>query len=322
MRWKELKAQVLATGTTRLSGETAERYIATSAAGPGAGGGGSVFFSMGSHRFRLALDPMSETEIVHRGGGIADLFIGTAQVSGRLEEPGYHCPNQAYITITGSCIFRCTYCPVPSLKGSRKGIGEIIGMVKSVLPRVSAISLTSGVQSSVEDEEAYVLEVVRHLVPFGLPIGVSIYPTELTPDRLHALGVVEVKFNIETATPQIFGAMCPELDYDFIWGVLERSVNVFGRGRVFSNVIIGLGETDEEMERCIQRLTARGIIPVLRPLNPVAGASHLPRPSADRLLKIFSMQERLLAAEGLDTQQALTMCTNCTGCDLVPGRDG
>jgi len=321
MRWKDIKAQVLATATTRLSGEPADRYIATSAAGPGAGGEGSVFFSMGSHRVRLALDPMSETEIVHRGGGVADLFINAAQVSGRLEEPGYHCPNQAYITLTGSCIFKCTYCPVPHLKGGRKSIEEILGMVQSVLPRIRAISLTSGVLSSVDDEEAYVLEVVQRLVPFGLPIGVSIYPTDLSPDRLHALGVVEVKFNIEAATPRIFGAMCPDLDYDFIWGVLERSVRIFGRGRVFSNVIIGLGETDAEMEQCIRRLTARGIIPVLRPLNPVAGASHLPRPSADRLLGIFAMHERTLAGEGLDTRQALTMCTNCTGCDLVPGKD-
>jgi biotin synthase-related radical SAM superfamily protein len=75
------------------------------------------------------------------------------------------------------------------------------------------------------------------------------------------------------------------------------------------------------MEQCIRRLTARGILPVLRPLNPVAGASHLPRPSADRLLGIFAMHERILEEEGLDTRQALTMCTNCTGCDLVPGKD-
>jgi biotin synthase-related radical SAM superfamily protein len=321
MRWKELKAQVLATGSARLSGEPADRYIARSAAGPGAGGEGSVFFSMGTHRVRLALDPMSETEVVHRGGGIADLFIGTAQVSGRLEEPGYHCPGQAYITITGSCIFNCTYCPVPSLKGGRKSIEEIVGMVQSVRPWISAISLTCGVQSSIDEEEAFVLDVVRRLMLFGLPIGVSIYPTEMTPDRLHEFGVVEVKFNIEAATPQIFGVMCPDLDYDFIWGVLERSVQLFGRGRVFSNLIIGLGETDREMERCISRLIDRGIIPVLRPLNPVASVSHLSRPSAERLLGIFAIHQRLLADAGLDTRQALTMCTNCTGCDLVPGRD-
>lgn len=321
MRWKDLKGQLLAVGTAHLSGEPADMYIARSTAGPGAGGEGSVFFAMGSHRVRLALDPASPIEIVHRGGGVADLFFETMQLNGRLDQPGFHCPNQAFITVTGSCIFRCRYCPVPSLSGERKSIEEIVAMVEPVRHRITAIALTSGVQSSIEEEEAYVLEVVRHLVPFGLPIGVSIYPTEQTPGRLFSLGVVEVKFNIEAATPALFAAMCPDLDYDLIWGVLERSVQIFGRGRVFSNVIIGLGETDAEMERCIRRLTVRGVIPVLRPLNPVAGVSQLPRPSAERLAIIFAMHKRALAAAELDTRQALTMCTNCTGCDLVPGRD-
>ncbi|MCX6691436.1 MAG: radical SAM protein, partial [Methanoregula sp.] len=80
MRWKELKAQALAAGSARLSGEPADRFITRSTAGPGAGGDGSVFFSMGSHRVRLALDPMSDVEVVHRGGGVADLFIASTQV--------------------------------------------------------------------------------------------------------------------------------------------------------------------------------------------------------------------------------------------------
>ena len=57
---------------------------------------------------------------------------------------------------------------------------------------------------SIEEEEAYVCEVIRHLAFFDLPIGVSIYPTEKTPDKLIALGVAEVKFNIEAATPELF----------------------------------------------------------------------------------------------------------------------
>ena len=65
-----------------------------------------------------------------------------------------------------------------------------MAMVESVRHRIHAISITSGVQESIEEEEAYVLEVVKHLAFFNLPIGVSIYPTEKTPDRLKELGVV------------------------------------------------------------------------------------------------------------------------------------
>ncbi|OPY35714.1 MAG: lipoyl synthase [Methanoregula sp. PtaU1.Bin051] len=321
MRWQDVKAELLAAGPARLTGAPADEYITRSAAGPGAGGEGSVFFSMGGHRVRLSLDEMSDLEVIHRGGGVADLFHGSLQLNGRLERPGLHCPRQAYITVTGSCAFHCRYCPVPALRGQRKTIPEIVRLVESVRDRVTAISLTSGVLTTIGEEETYVRTVVKALRHFGLPIGVSIYPTELTPDRLHDLDVAEVKFNIEAATPEIFGEMCPELDYDRIWGVLERSVALFGRNRVFSNVIVGLGETDAEMEECIRRLTARGIIPVLRPLNPVAALSNRERPSAERLRRIFAMHEKALADEGLDTRVAQTMCTSCTGCDLVPGRD-
>jgi biotin synthase-related radical SAM superfamily protein len=321
VQWKELKARLLEAGSARLNGEPAEPYVARSAAGPGAGGGGAVFFAMGSHRVKLAVDPMSPAEIVHRGNGVADLYIDGDLVPGRLLEPGHHCPGQAYITVTGSCIFHCAYCSVPRMKGRRKSVREIMAMVESARHRIHAISITSGVLASIEEEEAYIMDVVRHLTVFGIPVGVSIYPTARTPDHLKALGVSEVKFNVEAATPELFLKVCPGLDYDLLWQVLDRSVEIFGKNRVFSNVIIGLGETDGELESCIRKLTSRGVIPVLRPLNPSAGLAGTVRPSAERLKKIFSVHKQALEEAGLDTREALTMCTSCTGCDLVPGRD-
>ena len=321
MQWKELKARLLEAGSASLSGEPAEQFIARSAAGPGAGGEGSVFFAMGSHRVKFSLDPLSPLEIVHRGNGAADLYFGGDLISGRLLEPGFHCPDQASITVTGNCMFRCRYCTVPKIRGRRKSVSEIMAMVESIRHRIHAISVTSGVQESTEEEEAYVLEVVKHLRFFNLPIGVSVYPTEMTPDRLKELGVCEVKFNLEAATPALFAVMCPDLDYDRLWQALDRSVELFGKNRVFSNVIIGLGETDEELEACIRKLTTHGVIPVLRPLNPVAELAGTPRPTAERLKKVFAIHKQALEDAELDTRMALTMCTNCTGCDLVPGRD-
>ncbi len=320
MQWEELKARLLEAGSARLSGEPAEDYIAKSTAGPGAGGKGAIFFAMGSHRIKFAINPLSSIEIAHRGGGVADLYFGDRQIP-RLLRPGLHCPDQAFITVTEGCIFSCRYCSVPRLAARRKTVEEIMDLVESVRHRISAISLTSGVMGSIGEEEAYVCEVIGHLKFFGLPIGVSIYPTDQTPDKLYALGVAEVKFNIEAATPELFAEMCPGLDYDRLWQVLDRSVELFGKGRVFSNVIVGLGETDAEMEACIDRLTSHGVIPVLRPLNPVAGCTGMSRPPAERLRYLFALHRQALARAGLDTSGALTMCTSCAGCDLVPGRD-
>ncbi len=322
MDWLGLKAVLLAAGTARLTGEGGEQFISESTAGPGAGGSGSMFFSTGDGRVRLTLDPASPVEIHHRGGGRAVLRYAGRAVDGMLEPPALHCPRQAYITVTSGCIYRCRYCEVPALAAGRKTSEQIEEMVGAVADQIDAISLTSGMLASVEEEEEYVVGIIRRLSRFGIPLGVSIFPREGTADRLHDLGVAEVKFNVETATGDLFSSMCPGLDWEIIWQALRRSVDLFGRGHVFSNLIIGLGEDDLEVEDCISVLCESGVIPVVRPLNPAGELRSYARPTAERLLGIYEIHARYLRKAGLDPRQSLTMCPACTGCDLVPGRDG
>ena len=322
MDWLGLKARLLAAGTARLTGSGGEPFISVSTAGPGAGSGGSIFFSTGSGRVRLTLDPGSPVEVEHRGGGRAVLRYDGLAIGGVLEPVALHCPRQAYITVTSGCIYRCRYCEVPAIAAGRKTPEQIDTMIASVAPHLDAISITSGVLASVEEEEEYVVAVIRRLLPLGIPIGVSIFPGEGTAERLHDLGIAEVKFNVETATRELFTAMCPGLDWDMVWRALSRSVELFGRGHVFSNLIIGLGEDDREVEGCISRLCGIGVIPVIRPLNPAGELGGYARPSAERLLRVYEIHASFLRKAGLDPRESLTMCSACTGCDLVPGRDG
>jgi len=321
MEWDELKARVLAGGPARIEGPPFDQYLAVSVAGPGAGGEGSVFFSAGNRRVRIPVGNEGDLVLEHLGEGNVVLRVGGETIVGRLEPIALHCPRQAYITVSGGCIYHCRYCRVPALGGRRKSVEEIREMVDLVRDRIDAISITSGVVNDPEEEEEYVISVIRALKPFSVPIGVSIYPVSGTPDRLLAEGVAEVKFNVEAATDEIFHTMCPGLDRQEIFRVLARSVKLFGRNRVYSNVIIGLGETDREMEECIRELAAMGVIPVVRPLNPAGELDAWPRPSAERLLRLFRVHSRTLREEGLDPCSAVTMCSACTGCDLVPGRD-
>lgn len=321
MDWPGLKARLLALGTARLSGEPADSYRSSSTAGPGAGRGGSVFFSCGNGRVRLAIDPHSPVEIIHGGAGRAVLKDGALEVEGILEPVALHCPRQAYITVTSGCVYRCRYCEVPAVAAGRKTLEEIESMVEAVRGSIDAISLTSGVLHDVLEEEEYVISVVAALRRFALPIGVSIFPGKHTPARLHAAGVAEVKFNVEAATPGLFSRMCPGLSYDAVWDALRQSVALFGRDHVFSNLIIGLGETDAEAGSCMTALCSMGVIPVLRPLNPAGELAGYPRPPAERLHRLFTSHADALSMAGLDPCNALTMCVECTGCDLVPGRD-
>jgi biotin synthase-related radical SAM superfamily protein len=320
--WLELKARLLETGTARLTGAGTGPYISASTAGPGAGSGGSIFFSTGSGRVRLTIDPGSPVGIEHRGGGMAVLRYDGMTLGGVLEPVALHCPRQAYITVTSGCVYRCRYCEVPAVAAGRKTPDQIEEMVAAVAARIDAISVTSGVLASVEEEEEYVISIVGRLLRFGIPIGVSIFPGEATAERLYDLGVTEVKFNVETATRDLFAVMCPALDWDMVWRALRRSVDLFGRGHVFSNLIIGLGEQDGEVEDCLRALIGIGVIPVIRPLNPAGELRSYARPTAERLLRIYGITSRLLQEAALDPRDTLTMCPACTGCDLVPGRDG
>jgi biotin synthase-related radical SAM superfamily protein len=321
MEWIELKARILAGGPARVTGPPVNEYLAVSVAGPGAGGEGAVFFSTGNRRVRIPVGNKGYLVLEHQGEGNVVLHLGAETLEGRLEPVALHCPRQAYITVSGGCIYHCRYCQVPALEGRRKSIAEIVEMMNQVRDRIDAISITSGVACDPEEEEEYVISVIRALKVFSVPIGVSIYPVAGTPDRLHAEGVAEVKFNVEAATDEIFRTMCPGLDRQEIIRVLARSVELFGRNRVYSNVIIGLGETDREMEDCIGDLAAIGAIPVLRPLNPAGELAGWPRPPAERLLRLFRIHRRIMEEEGLDPCRAVSMCSACTGCDLVPGRD-
>lgn len=316
----EIKARLLHAGTTRITGEPAESYIARSTAGPGAGSEGAVFFSDRTGRVRLGIASDGPVTIGHHGGGLAELRYDDLILTGILERPAFHCPRQAFITITSACIFRCRYCIVPTLSG-RKTPEEIASMVRSVLPEIDAISLTSGVLSSISEEEDYTIGIVKLLSQFDLPIGVSIYPTRDGPSRLHDAGAVEVKFNLETATDALFREMCPDLDRGEIFRILVSSVPVFGKGHVFSNIIMGLGESDDEIRACIDLLCKNGIIPVIRPLNPAGELAGFSRPSPERLIATHHYLTRALGENDLDPMRAKTMCPACTGCDLIPGRD-
>ncbi|MDD5189051.1 MAG: radical SAM protein [Methanoregula sp.] len=301
-------------------------FKTTATAGPGAGGS-SFFIRSGDHRVRLSIKPESSLKVIPWNEGVAVQKEGQIIAYGTLELPLCHCPEQAYITVSERCIFDCKFCPVPKLNGHVKTIDEITALVEAAEARgnVRAISLTSGVAESPEKEAHYMTAVVRHLsARFDLPIGVSIYPTASSTEDLYAAGAIEIKYNVETMDRVIFERVCPGLSLDYILSALENAVRVFGKNRVSSNFIIGLGETDECVQRGIETLAARGVIPNLRPISPHPlrkGEIVVERPSAYRLILLARLNKSALDRHGLNVRVGQTMCLPCTGCDLTPQRD-
>ena len=325
----QTKALLISIGTVELQSRRSSGPSSTS--GPGAGGQ-SIFFRSEDKLVRLSVVESSPLRLEMQGdaqGEEAVIYKGDEEVArGKLVQPLSHCPDQAYITVSERCIYDCKFCAVPKMAGQVKSRERIIGIVEDAAAtgRLKAISLTSGVEVSPEDEVLRAADLAEELSRFKVPIGVSVCSTPDSNLILKNAGAAEVKYNIETVDPDLFTRVCPGLNMDEIKEALADAVKVFGRNRVFTNVIVGLGESDEVLKRGIDELTAMGVIPVLRAVYPHplrAGEKEIKmtRPSAERLIMLAEHLKRAMDRNGLRGDMAQTMCCRCTGCDLIPGRD-
>jgi len=324
----EVKAELLAIGSVDVDPAILPGR-SSSTAGPGTGLQ-SVFFSSGSRRVRLEVDASSPLKMVQTDdGGFAIIKDGRELAKGELEPVVAHCPGQVYITVSERCVCDCTFCAVPKLQGRIKTLDEVIAIVERArrAGQLKAIALTSGIAESPEMEIDRVVAIVEALKGYDVPIGVSVYPTKDASRRLKAAGATEVKYNVETMDREIFRRVVrgrKGLSLDAVLDALRDAVQVFGRNRVTSNIIVGLGETDGNVREGVERLARMGVIPVLRPisLSPYRKDELVAtRPDAGRLLRLAAMTREILEKYGLRVDEAETMCLPCTGCDITPGRD-
>ncbi len=318
------KAALVAAGGVEIDGPI-RSHLSRSTAGPGAGLD-SFFFRSGPHRVRLGVRESSPFKAVSQGGGVVILKDGEEFARGEIEDAIAHCPEQVYVTVSERCVFDCKFCPVPKLHGHVKTLEEVKELADRGLksPAFRAISITSGVWKSPEEEVRRVAEMVRDLRKYNVPIGVSVYATEDSSEILKEAGAVEVKYNVETIDPAIFERVCPGLSLGEIKRALEHAMTVFGRNHVFTNILIGLGESDEAVIAAIEEFASKGIIPVLRKVNPHplrAGEVYTEAVSDERLLRLAEIERKILDKNGLRVDLALTGCLMCTGCDVTPHRD-
>jgi biotin synthase-related radical SAM superfamily protein len=136
-----------------------------------------------------------------------------------------------------------------------------------------------------------------------------------------------MKINIESFDRDIFEKICPDLDYDGLLRILAQAVSVFGKGKVTTNILIGLGETNENVLEGVEHFARLGIVPVIRVLrindtnylNIINALGYdISRVSPDRMLELAGRQKEILQKYGLSTGSFATMCHRCGCCDIVP----
>ncbi len=310
--------------------------LSRSTAGPGAGSASAVFAFEGSRVKKSVSYDTGEFKLRESGGKYSlyregELFLEDVNI----EPVVYHSPDQAFFNLDQRCIFNCAFCASPRLdKDITKNLTDekIVNMVKKALDdgmRVDAVSLTSGVVESPQktvDMFISCTESLRKSFP-DIPIGLEPYVTSKNDiEKMKNAGATEIKLNVESPDPEIFRKVCPDLNLDSILLRLKEAVEVFGKGNVQSNIIYGLGESDETVLNMAEKLSAMGVIPVLRALR-TGGASNesleaavgKPEPvTTERAMRLTLKQKEIMKKYGLSSADCLTMCNKCGCCDLVP----
>lgn len=334
------KAKLLTGGAVRLSSKVRLPFAPSrSTAGPGAGTVAIVIKFQG-HRVKKAItQDQGDFELVETPKGYAlthegQIFLETVEVQPTL----FHAPEQAFFNIETDCIYDCKFCTSRHLeKKITKNLTpeKIVQMIldSSNRPDFKAVALTSAVVKTPEltvDKMIFIVTEVRKALGNDMPIGVEPYVDSLDQiDRLKKAGADEFKLNLETNDPHIFQKVCGELDTDWIMKALAHAVRVFGRGKVCSNIIIGMGESDVNALDGVRKLASIGVAATLRPLRVNDLNRHsleealgkLEPISEERLVRLAHEQKRILEEHGLTTLTFQTMCHSCGCCDIVPFRD-
>ncbi len=334
------KAKLLTSGAVKLSSKVRLPFAPSrSTAGPGAGTVGIVI-AFGGHRVKKAISmEKGEFELLETEKGYSltyhdQPFLETVEIQPTL----FHAPEQAFFNVETECIYDCKFCTSRKLeKKITKDLTpeKIVKMIldSSKRPDFKAVALTSAVVKSpgiTVDKMVYIVTEVRKALGQDIPIGVEPYVDSIEQiDRLKQAGANEFKMNLETFDQDIFRKVCGELDLEWIMKALAHAVQVFGKGKVCSNIIIGMGESDENALAGMKALSAIGVVATLRPLRVNDLNRHsleevlgkLEPIREERLIRLAKEQKRILEKYQLSTLTFQTMCHSCGCCDIVPFRD-
>lgn len=331
-----LKADLLAGGPVRLPDGFRLPFPASrSTAGPGAGRSSAVFSFGGTRAKKNISRDSGEFELGSRGGVLSLTRSGEPFIDGvELVPTLMHAPYQAFVNIESACVYDCKFCNSPRLQhDATKNLTDdrIIEMVLDASSKdgFQSVAFTSAVAQSASmtvKRMAGLVRRVRAELP-DVPVGVEPYATR--PDEVDMLkdaGATEIKLNIETFDRDIFEKVCGDMDLDHILHAINHAGEVFGRNMVCSNVIFGLGESDENVLEGVKVLANMGAVATLRALridemNIAAleqSLGKLEPVSADRMLRLAVEEKAILERHGLSTLGFKTMCHACLSCDIVP----
>jgi radical SAM protein (TIGR04043 family) len=174
------------------------------------------------------------------------------------------------------------------------------------------------------------VRAVRAAVP-DLPIQVQIEPPRGLGwiARLREAGTTTIGIHVESLDDDVRRrwtpgkATVPLERYEVVW---KEAVRVFGRNRVSTYLLIGLGEDPDELVGGARRLIGMGVYPFVVPYRPLAGslaaADGAPAPSPDLVADITGRVAQALRRAGMRGSDQQAGCAACGACSALSAVGG
>jgi biotin synthase len=218
--------------------------------------------------------------------------VGSAIVLGLLSGKLGAVPTTAYLMTyrKGKCFANCGFCPQARESHSR---ADMLSRVS--WPAFPIEKILSGLDKAVIDDEIKRVciqalnypEVFTDLIALirvihqkvNVPISISCQPLNSENIRqLAEAGAERIGIPLDAATQELFDKIKgPAAGGPYSWKkqfkLLSDAVNIFGKGKISTHLIVGLGETEKEMVEIIQRCVDMGVLPALFAFTPIAGTA-------------------------------------------------
>jgi len=224
-------------------------------------------------------------------------------IRGRLDA----LPTTVYLLTyrSGKCSANCGFCPQAKTSESRADM-----LSRVTWPPFPTEQVLLGIRDAVKKgaikrvciqalNYPTVVEDVLNLISeirLRVTVSISVSCQPLRPKEMRELveaHVDRIGIPLDAATEELFNKVKgPLAGGPYLWKeqreTLKEAVHVFGRGRVSTHLIVGLGETEEEMVKTIQWCVDLGVYPGLFAFTPVSGTAleNQPQPSINQYRRL------------------------------------
>ena len=243
-------------------------------------------------------------------------------------------------TVVQTCIrydeaTRCRFCSIEeSLRGGNTVAAKTPRQLAEVaeaavrLDGITQMVMTTGTTTGPDRGARNLVRCVRAVldaVP-GLPIQVQIEPPgdlSVITD-LYSAGATSIGIHVESLDDEVRRrwmpgkSTVPLTEYDEAW---DEAVRVFGRNRVSTYLLIGMGEDPDELVAGAARLIDRGIYPFVVPLRPMLGTlartDGVTPPKPELVRDITTRVAALLSEANMRGADQAAGCAACGACSLL-----